>query len=166
MGRAFTDDPELKARFVDIWRKPPNLANAAGNSPLMAAAERTPIAINDIAWELGIGQAKAAISMKHWEQAGLVRRTNPRTEQAAYEPTKKLLEMFPDGGVQVMPEPERHTLPSGATVSGAAGSEVRSWDGRIIEPGAARRRPPGLVEPKKGFAGYLEKGDADEAEGS
>jgi hypothetical protein len=160
MGKAFTDDPELKARFVDIWRRPNNLQ--AGGPPMAAGEPCTPIAINDIAWELGIGQAKAAISMKHWEADGLVRRTNARTEQAEYEPTEKLLEMFPDGP-QVMPEPERHTLDSGATVSGVSSSEIREWN-QGMRIGVERRRAPGLVKPKQPVAGYLEKGDDGEAE--
>lgn len=154
LGAALTDDVELKAKFVDIWRRPP----AMGSSPLAAAPERTPIAINDIAWELGIGQAKAAISMKYWEKAGLVRRTNARTEQAEYEPTAKLLEMFPEGGVQVMPEPEDHETPSGAVVRGETQREARSWKGDRIAP---RRPVRGIVGPKKHFAGYLEEGEDD-----
>lgn len=155
-GRALTDDPQLMARFVDIWRKPP----AMGDSPMAVAPERTPIMINDIAWELGIGQSKAAITMKYWADEGWVRRANPRTEQAAYEPTEKLLERFPEGP-QIVEDPPVRALPSGATVQGVTEQEARGWDEdpkvRKLEP---RRRAPGIVNPREPFGLPPGSGDA------
>lgn len=112
---AIATDLELYARFVDIWRDPPK-----GN-------ERAPVAINDIAWELGIGQAKAAITMKVAEQQGWVRRVGPRTEQYAYEPTEKALAQWPESGVSVMPDEVTVTTKSGAVITSVPGSEARSW---------------------------------------
>lgn len=156
MGKAFGLDFGVIAKFVDIWRHPRNV----GSGPFEEGVPQTPIALNDIAWELGIGAPKVAITMKYAEADGWVRRTTPRTEQAAWEPTEKALAQFPDGQPQVMPEPVVTELPSGARVSGLSAAEMDDMD---QERGYTRltpqKGPQRRLDGKESFKGYLPPGD-------
>lgn len=160
-GKVFADDPEFIARFVDIWRRPRHITpdtplrrDARKDGPFEGDAEPcTPISLNDIAWELGVGASKVAITMKYAEQAGWVRRTSPRTEQAAWEPTEKALEQFPDGKPQVMPDPVSVELPGGR-VTAAPADDLRF---------PREERQPRVVRPGKPFRGYLPEGSDDAA---
>jgi len=97
--RAFKEglgtDTVLVARFVDLWRRgDPNTPDSA----------QTPIKLNDVAWELGADVGKVAITMKYAVRRGWVQRMGPRTDQAAWQPTREGLDAFPADGAHVMPD--------------------------------------------------------------
>lgn len=154
LGRAWGLDHSFIARFVDIWRHPRNV----GRGPIEEGTPRTPVSMNDIAWELGIGQPKVAISMKYAEKEGWVTRTSARGDQGAWEPTEKALAQYPEDGPQVMPvEPGEQVAP-GITVTPAEPGEIEEWSGEgytRIDP-----RPGNARIPRgKPFKGYLPEGD-------
>lgn len=155
---ALGTDVSFYARFVDIWRHPRNVGEGA--SPLAQGVERTPVTINDIAWETGVSQAKAAITMRYMAKQGLARRVGPRTEQHAYEPTEKALEMFPDSDVQVMPDATVTSIAPGVTVQSMTEAEARALTGEDPSLRRVGRRPPkGMPQAKEPFKGYLTEGD-------
>lgn len=140
MVEALATDHVLYARFVDIWRE----------------GSEEPVKINDIAWELSIGQAKAAITMKAAEAQGWVRRVGPRTEQYAYEPTAKALEQWPASGQSVMPS--NTVVENGVRITSESADEARRWgpgngDVELMAPNGPERYP-GLVPGTDAFEGY------------
>jgi hypothetical protein len=156
MGEVLGTDHAVIARFVDIWRKPRKVVNGQAGPVVLddpAGEPCQPIFVNDIAWELGLGAGKVAITFKYAEEQGWVRRTNARTEQAAYEPTEKALEQYPESGPQVMPA-QPQAMIGKTVVRGATQEELRDDEGWTevtqLRPGSKRvsaPKPPELEPP-------------------
>lgn len=162
LRESFGTDTSFYAKFVEIWRHPRKI----GDGPLAEAVPETPVSLNDIAWETGTSQGGVAIKMKYMVKQGLAERTSPRTEQAAWKPTEKALELFPDADAR--PDAGELVTPSGATVRPDTEEDARSWGegSEYIEVGELNRRLAGRRHDSRDlprdapFKGYLPPGDA------
>lgn len=139
---ALGSDQSVYAKFCDIWRNP-RAVTAAGDSGPRRAPE-TPVSLNDAAWELGMGVAKVAVTMKYGVKQGYFRVTTPRGDQAAWEPTPLGIETFLNSNVM----PERVEAGGFASMTQ---DEARDDEGWIpLDPSKPVldqiRQPPALPE--------------------